>query len=293
MGIASMTGFGSGSATEAGEQIAVELKTVNGKFCEVKARLPRELASLEIDLVKQIKARLARGNVDASVRRTSTEALQVVPKINAPLIAAYAGSLKRAAEEAGLSSDLSLKDLLGLEGVVSLEERSADLAASTKALTAATELALSGLLAVRQREGAALAADLRARTAHIREIIAELSKRAPATVAAFRDRLRARIQEIAAGAPVDPGRLEQEVILFAERSDVAEELTRLTAHIDELDRLLTESVPVGRQLDFLIQEINREANTTGSKSQSTDLAKLVVELKTEIERMREQVQNVE
>lgn len=293
MGIASMTGFGGGSATVAGEEISVELKSVNGKFCEVKARLPRELASLELDLVKQIKARIARGNIDASVRRTSREALQVVPRINAPLIAAYSTSLRQAAADAGLPSDLSLRDLLALEGVVSLEERPADLASSAKALTAATESALAALVVVRQREGASLAADLQARAAHIREIVGALARLAPATVAAFRERLRARIQEISGGVALDPGRLEQEVILFAERSDVAEELTRLATHADELDRLLRETVPVGRQLDFLIQEINREANTTGSKSQATELAKLVVELKTEIERMREQVQNVE
>jgi uncharacterized protein (TIGR00255 family) len=288
-----MTGFGNGAATHGTEQISVELKTVNGKFCEVKARLPRELAPLEADFVRLLKDRLARGSVDAQVRRSAVGALAAVPHVDAALAGAYATALREAAKAAGLSAELSVHDLLALEGVVRLEERAPDMAAARAALTEATQAALVNVVAARRREGAALEADLRSRAAAVRRIVERLAVAAPAAVSSFRERLHERVREIMADVPLDPGRLEQEVVLFADRSDVAEELARLRAHMDELDRLLGQDGPVGRQLDFLIQEINREANTTGSKSQATELTRLVVELKTEIERMREQVQNVE
>ena len=293
MSIASMTGFGGGSAAVGAEQIAVELRSVNGKFCEVKARLPRELAALESDLVKQVKDRIGRGNVDVLVKRTAALGLDAMPQVDGPLLAAYWKALKDAARQADMKDDISVRDLLALQGVVRLEERGPDLAAAGKALAAAMETALNALIVVRQREGASLETDLRGRAAHIRKLVGQLARAAPAAVASFRERLQQRIRDLAPDIAIDPARLEQEVVLFADRSDVAEELTRLATHVDELERLLSQAGPIGRQLDFLIQEINREANTTGSKSQSTELARLVVELKTEIERLREQVQNVE
>jgi uncharacterized protein (TIGR00255 family) len=293
MSTISMTGFGAGIATEGNEEISVEARSVNGKFCEVKVRLPRELASLEADVVKFVKERLSRGNVDVSIRRTSALGLEAEPKVNAVLLAAYAKAFQAAAASASLSPELSIRDLIDLDGVVRLEERPPDLAAVAKALNGALATALSALISARQREGVALAADLKSRLQTLRKLAAQAAVGVPASIAQYRERLRNRIKEIANDIEVDPQRLEQEVILFAERTDVAEELTRLGAHFDEFDRLLEKSGPVGRQLDFLIQEINREVNTTGSKSQATELARLVVEMKTEIERIREQVQNVE
>ena len=293
MAIASMTGFGSGNAAEGTEQIAVELRSVNGKFCEVKARLPRELSALESVLVKLIKERIGRGNVDALVRRTTPGALAAEPRVNAQLVVAYATALRKTARDAGLSEDLALRDLLPLEGIVQLEDRPPDLASAERALASATSAAVEVLTAVRLREGAALEADLRVRAAAIRRIIGRLSTSAPAALTLFRERLSARVRDIMGEIAVDPARLEQEVVLFADRSDVTEELVRLGTHVSELERLIERHGPVGRQLDFLIQEINREANTTGSKSASAEVAQLVVELKVEIERMREQVQNVE
>lgn len=293
MAIASMTGFGSATATEGAEQISVELRSVNGKFCEVKARLPRELASLEAELIRLVKERIGRGNVDAAVRRSATVGMDVVPRVDGALIAAYVGALKEAAQRAGIRDDVAVSDLLMLQGVVRLEERPPDLVAAGKALTSAVTSAVTALLAVRQREGAALETDLRTRAERLRQLVGQLRTAAPAAVASFRERLHTRIRELAPDISIDPARLEQEVVIFADRSDVAEELTRLAAHLDELERLFSQPGPVGRQLDFLLQEINREVNTTGSKSQSTELARIVVELKTELERLREQVQNVE
>jgi uncharacterized protein (TIGR00255 family) len=293
MPIASMTGFGSGSATDGAEQITIELRSVNAKFCEVKARLPRELAPLESALVKLLKERIARGTIDALVRRTTAGALSAEPQVNTALVNAYTTALRRAARDAGLAEDLALRDLLPLEGIVRLEERPPDVASAERALTAASDTAVAALVTVRRREGAALEVDLRTRAAGIRNLIGRVSTGAPASVAAYRERLAERVKEILGEVNIDPGRLEQEVVLFADRSDVTEELVRLGTHISEMERLLSRDGPVGRQLDFLIQEMHREANTIGSKSASAEIAQIVVELKAEIERMREQVQNVE
>jgi len=292
MAIASMTGFGAGTATAGTEEVSVEIRSVNGKYCEVKARLPRELSSLEGDAVRQVKERLARGNVDVFVRRTST-APASTPVVDAALVAAYAEASARAAKTAGIRDDLGIRDLLVLEGVVRLEERAPDPDAVSQALRAALGAALDALVASRRREGAALEADLRARARTLRELATKAAEAAPAAVEVFRERLHARVREVAGEPGVDPDRVAQEVVLYADRTDVAEELTRLVAHFDELDRVLAGAGAVGRRLDFLLQEVNREVNTIGSKSQSTDMARIVVEMKTELERVREQVQNVE
>lgn len=293
MGIASMTGFGAGRCVEGTEEISVELKSVNGKFCEVKARLPREFAAFESVIVRAVKERVARGNVDVFVRRSSPEGLVSEPKVDAALVAAYAVKLKQAARDAGIDDALGIRDLLPLDGIATLTERTPDLEASQRALTVALAQGLDALLEVREREGAALHADLTMRVVLMRGLVSRVAELAPAAAGAFRERLRQRVKDIAPDLALDPARLEQEVIVYADRSDIAEEITRLDAHLAELDRLLEEDEPVGRRLDFLLQEVNREINTTGSKSQSTDVARLVVELKAESERLREQVQNVE
>lgn len=292
MAILSMTGFGAGAADEGGEALTVELRSVNGRHCEVKARLPRELASLEGVLVKRVKERLARGNVDAMVRR-STSGASVSARVDPAALAAVAEALKSAAAAAGLEARVGIADLLQIPGLVTLEERAPDLAAAERALIRALEQALSVLVEARRREGAALAADLSARIGTLRRLRDEVAKAAPASVETYRERLRARVKDLAPDVAVDPGRLEQEVVFFAERVDVAEELTRLAAHLDEFERVMAKEGPAGRTLEFVLQEIHREVNTTGSKSQSPELARLVVEMKAEVERLREQVANVE
>lgn len=293
MALSSMTGFGAGTAQDGGEAIAVELRSVNGKFCEVKARLPRELASLELEIARRVKARIARGNVDVAVRRDGGGSAALAARVNAALLQSYAEALRAAARDAGLEESLGIRDLLGLDGVTSLEERPPDLEAAGRAVQAALEQALDALVTVRRREGSSLEEDLRARTATLRQLVREAERLVPASVDTYRERLRGRLAELAPGLEVDSGRLEQEVVIFAERTDVAEELTRLSTHLEELERLLGESAPAGRRMEFLLQEINREANTLGSKSQATALARVVVEMKVELERLREQSQNVE
>jgi uncharacterized protein (TIGR00255 family) len=291
--IRSMTGFGAGRGESGGETVSVELRAVNAKFCEVKPRLPRELAALEVDTVKAIKGRVHRGVVDAYVRRESGGARGSTPRADLALAAAYAKTLRELKDSLGLSGDATVQDLAAMEGVITLGEAGADLEAAAAALQHALSAALDALDGMRRREGEALARDLSARLDAIEKGAEELSRLAPLQVNAVRDRLSSRIAELTRGVPLDPNRLAQEVALFADRTDVSEELTRLASHLAQARGLIRSEAPAGRKLEFLVQELNREINTIGSKSQHAGIAATVVDLKAELERIREQVQNVE
>jgi uncharacterized protein (TIGR00255 family) len=290
--IRSMTGFGAGRGASGGEELDVEVRSVNHKFCEVKARLPRELAALELEAAKGVKERLARGGVDVTVRRAAGGG-GLAPRVDVALAEAYARAFAEIQARLGLPGTVTLADVTAAEGVVRLDERAVDLDAAREALRRGLAVALDGLVAMRAREGEALARDLAARLDTVDGLVARVAELAPRTVEHHRARLEARIAELARGMPLDPARLAQEVALFADRTDVAEEMTRLASHVAQARALVASDEPAGRKLDFLVQEMHREVNTIGSKSQSGDIAALVVALKAEIERMREQVQNVE
>ena len=272
--IRSMTGFGAGKGGAAGEVVEAEIRSVNHKFCEVKARLSREMASLETDLVRQVKDRLARGGIEFSLRRTSARGA-LSPRVDAELAAEYARAFEEVRARLGLSGQVSLSEVLAADGVVTLEERAVDLESA------------------RAAGSAALARDLEMRLAVVEGIAARLAELSPRSVEDYRARLHERVAELSRGLAPDPVRLATEVALFADRTDVTEELTRLASHVGQMRGLLASGEPAGRKMDFLVQEMHREANTVGSKSQSAEAAAAVVSLKAEIERMREQVQNVE
>jgi len=290
--IRSMTGFGAGKGGAAGEVVEAEIRSVNHKFCEVKARLSREMASLETDLVRQVKDRLARGGIEFSLRRTSARGA-LSPRVDTELAAEYARAFEEVRARLGLSGQVSLSEVLAADGVVTLEERAVDLESARAAGSAALALALDALVAMREREGTALARDLEMRLAVVEGIAARLAELSPRSVEDYRARLHERVAELSRGLAPDPVRLATEVALFADRTDVTEELTRLASHVGQMRGLLASGEPAGRKMDFLVQEMHREANTVGSKSQSAEAAAAVVSLKAEIERMREQVQNVE
>jgi uncharacterized protein (TIGR00255 family) len=288
-----MTGFGAGSGQAGGEAVSVELRAVNGKFCEVKARLPRELSSLEPELVKAIKARISRGVVDVFVRRDGTGARGAAPRADLALAAAYAKALRELKDSLGLAGEPTVQDLASMDGVISLGESTPDPEGAASALQQALSRAIDALDQMRRREGEALAKDLSGRLDTIEKGAREVSRLAPLQIQAVRDRLEARIAELNRGVALDPARLAQEVALFADRTDVAEELTRLASHLAQARGLIASQTPAGRKLEFLVQELNREINTIGSKSQHAGIAAAVVDLKAELERIREQVQNVE
>jgi len=290
--IRSMTGFGSGRGGEGGEAVEAEVRSVNHKFCEVKVRLPRELGALETDIGRWVKERLVRGGVEVSIRR-STARGALSPRVDAQLAAEYARAFEEVRARLGLSGAVSLADVIAADGVVTLEERSVDLELARGATAAALAAALTEMLAMREREGRALARDVEGRLAVVEGLVGRLAEAAPRTLETYRARLAERVAELSRGLAPDPVRLATEVALFADRTDVTEELTRLGSHVAQMRDLLASDEPAGRKMDFLVQEMHREANTVGSKSQSAEAAAAVVSLKAELERVREQVQNVE
>lgn len=290
--IRSMTGFGAGRATQGGEEVDVEVRSVNHKYCEVKARLPRELAALEVEIVRTVKDRLARGGVEVAVRRSAVRGM-LAPRVDLPLAQEYARAFEQLRAALALPGPITLADVLGAEGVVGLEERAADVEAARVAVSRALDGALGQLGVMRAREGEALARDLAGRLDLLEGLVARIEKLAPQTVDHYRARLQERVQDLSRGLPVEPSRLAQEVAIFADRVDVAEEITRMRSHVQQTRALMSGSEPAGRKMEFIVQEMHREANTIGSKSQGVEISGLVVQLKAEIERMREQVQNVE
>lgn len=289
----SMTGFGSGRAVVGDEEISVELKSVNHKFCEVKARLPRELALLEPIVLKTVKDRLARGAVDVAVRRSSVNSSASVPSVDLALAKEYRRALSEIAKAAGVDDAPRLQDIALQPGVMRLEERGVDVEKAQAALVTALDMAITALQKMRRVEGEAIEADLKARAALVEKNAREVAVLSPKTIDEYRTRLQERIAELGRGLPLDPQRLVQEVAYFAERTDIAEEMTRLSSHFEQFRQLLASNEPSGRKLDFLVQEMHREVNTTGSKSQNADISARIVAMKAEVERIREQVQNVE
>jgi uncharacterized protein (TIGR00255 family) len=288
-----MTGFGAGKATIGDEELSVEVKSVNHKFCEVKGRLPRELAALEATVVKQVKERISRGAVEVTVRRQPSAGATSAPVVDLGLAKEYLRAYGELAQALGLRLEPRVELIAQQPGVMRVEERGPKLEDAQRALEQALEQALTALTAMREREGQALRVDLQGRLATVARLRAELELQAPQAVQAYKARLEERIAELLGAAEIDAQRLAQEVALFAERTDVAEEMARLSSHQAQLGALLDASEPAGRRMDFLVQEMNREVNTTGSKSQHPGISSRVVELKAELERIREQVQNVE
>jgi uncharacterized protein (TIGR00255 family) len=288
-----MTGFGVGRGRAGGEEFTAEVKAVNHKYVEVKVRLPRELQALEPELQRRVKAVCTRGAVELNLRRATPAPSGTVPTVDAGMARAWRSALGEVARLTGLPDTTSAAEVASQPGVVRMEEPTVDVASATQAAEAAAAEALLGLVAMREREGASLGADLSGRLERVGQLGDELQRLAPRAVEEYRDRLAARLAELTAGVGVEPQRLAQELALFAERSDIAEELTRLASHLSQFRALLASDEPSGRKLDFLLQEMNREVNTAGSKIQSAEASTRVVELKAELERIREQVQNVE
>ncbi|MBN8227405.1 YicC family protein [Corallococcus macrosporus] len=289
----SMTGFGSGRARVGDEEVSVEARSLNHKFCEVKVRLPRELSALEPALVKQVKDRLARGSVEILVRRQAATVSGNVPTVDVGLAREYARAFREVAEAMGQAVEVAWSQVANQPGVIRLEEKGVDVESATQATQTALQQALGALETMRNTEGESIHADLDARMKLIEGWSQEVARLAPRAVSDYQQRLTERVAELARGVAVDPQRLAQEVALFAERTDIAEEVTRLATHLEQFRLLMASPEPVGRRMDFLVQEMHREVNTTGSKSQHAEISARVVSMKAEVERIREQVQNVE
>jgi uncharacterized protein (TIGR00255 family) len=289
-----MTGYGHAAFEIEGAGFEVELRCVNHRHLDVKTRLPRGLAGFEGELRAQVAERLSRGKVDLNVRATAGAALADTVELDLAVAERYLAAARTLRERHGLPGALEVQALLALPGVARVVERELGEDSARRALRAAVAAALDSAAAMREAEGAALDRELRGRLARVAALVDAVEARAGEVQRAVRDRLRKRAEQLREETgPVDEARLHQEVVWFADRLDVTEECVRLRSHVAQFLALLDGAGPAGRRLDFLLQEMGREANTIGSKSADAPIAHDVVELKTELERIREQVQNVE
>jgi uncharacterized protein (TIGR00255 family) len=288
-----MTGFGRGEAAVSGGSAAAEVRCVNSRHLDVRVRLPRDLVALEAAVRGRAAAAFARGQVEVAVRLSR----EVAPGGRVELDRAAASQYARAAAELGaqlgIAGQLDLAALLALPGVARVREDELDVDVLSGGVLLAVERACAEAAQMRAREGAALERELRARLAEVGERLGRLEALARQAAGSQRERLTKRLAALAPELELETGRFEQEVVLQVERMDVTEELVRLRSHCEQFGEALAAAGPIGRKLEFLLQELAREANTAGSKAADAELAREVVELKLELEKLREQVSNVE
>lgn len=291
--VKSMTGYGRAEDTLNGCTITVELRSVNNRYLDCNVRMPR----LYLFAVETIKSRvqntISRGKVDVFVTLDSTGGEQVQVSVNQPLADGYYAALTQLAERYGLSKDISVSLLSRFPDVLLAEKAEEDVEQRAQDICSVLDRALADFDQMRTREGARLEADVLSRAARIEELVGKVEEHSPQTVAEYRAKLEARMNEVLSNTQLDPARILTEAAIFADKVAVDEETVRLRSHIGQLRHMLEQGGATGRKLDFLIQEFNREANTIGSKCSDIDIARHVVDIKAEIEKIREQVQNIE
>ena len=291
--IASMTGYGRAEARGTRLAVVVEARSLNHRFLEIGVKVPRGLSAHEPALRQLVQGRVSRGRLDVSVAARRIAGSASVVRTDLALGAEYVRGAGALAEALGLPRQLPLADLLRLPGVLTVEEAEDDDAESGPLVKEATEQAVDELVRMRQAEGTALAADLGVHLGMLETWAAGLERLLPAALARIQERLRTRIHALLGEATADPARIVQEAAMLAARSDVAEELARLVSHCAQFRALLAAGGAVGRQLDFLAQEMHREVNTIASKADDGEMVARVLEARTVVERLREQAQNVE
>jgi uncharacterized protein (TIGR00255 family) len=289
----SMTGFGSAASEQAGLALRAEVRTVNHKHLQVKVRLPAQLSFVEPDLEELVRKRLDRGSVSVAVTHSLVRGTSGIA-VNAEAAQRYHKLLMKLAKELGLRAEVSLDTLAALPGVIGEQVSEKTLGREARAVLETVGLALDALDRMRAAEGRALQTELRKYARSIARTAAAIEKRMPEVVVAHQQSLAKRVQDLIGNRyQLEPADLAREVALLADKLDVTEELARLKSHFAQLETLLGQAGPVGRQLDFLVQELFREVNTIGSKCNDAGVAQSVVAMKSELERLREQVQNIE
>ena len=289
----SMTSFGQGQAPLSDGYWQVELRTVNSRFLDCHFRLPSFLNALEDRIKKYLSARFTRGRVNFSITLSGCTVNQPHLILNKPLLQEYKRIVEELRQELGFAAEVDLASFLTNRDIVIFEENQLDLEALWQSLEPALDSALTEAEAMRSREGEILADDFLQRLQTLEQLFAQVMKKSPLIVEDYRLRLEERITKLLAGPEPNLERLAQEVAIMADKCDIMEESVRAQSHIKQFREFLNSNEPVGRKLDFLVQELNREANTMGSKSPDALTAQLIVEIKTELERIREQVQNIE
>ena len=288
----SMTGCGTGRIRKDGWEVTAEIRTVNHRFLDISLRLPRNLVFLEQAIRSGISARIRRGHADVfmTVRNTETSSVQVEADFD--LAAHYLKIASELAEKTGTENDMTVSRVLRMEGVTTVTEREMDQETVSALCAEAVDRAMDQVVMMREREGENLREDLRIHLDAAADLREKILRRAPGVVTEYREKLETRLKALGAEG-IDPQRLAQEVAITADRCAIDEELSRLQSHIGQMSGYLDAPEEIGKKMDFLIQEMNREANTIGSKASDAEIAQYVVDLKSEIEKLREQIQNVE
>lgn len=291
--IKSMTGFGRASGSQGGFEVTIELRSVNHRYFEFSSRMPRAFQFAEEKLKALCQQSISRGKVEASVFIEDTNENATEIEINRQYADAYLKALKTLSKEYKLKNDVKASSFIGNSEMFKLRRKEVDDEQVLEAVLPIAEEAIRSFIAMRETEGERLKADISSRAETILSKVSLIEARSPETVKAYRERLEAKIKEFLEDAKVDEQRLITETAIFADKVAVDEETVRLRSHIKQLSSLLEENGPVGKKLDFIVQEMNRETNTIGSKCQDVEIAHIVVDIKSEIEKIREQVQNIE
>ncbi|MCQ2441977.1 MAG: YicC family protein [Oscillospiraceae bacterium] len=289
----SMTGYGRGQINGQGRSFLVEVRSVNNRYLDCNIRMPRVYACAEDGIIKQVKNTISRGKVDVFVTIENTAEEPVTVTLNEGVAAGYKKALDTMAEKFNLKEDISVSLLSRFPDVFKVEKVPEDLESMTAELHQAAALALADFDAMRSREGEKLAEDLLSRLDTLEEFDRIVEERSPQRVAAYREKLTARIQEVLEDRQLDESRILTEAAIFADKVAVDEETVRLRSHIAQFRDMIAGGSPIGRKLDFLVQEMNRETNTIGSKANDLEMSSVVVDMKAELEKIREQIQNVE
>ena len=291
--IKSMTGYGSAKGTVGELEITVELKSVNNRYLDTAVRMPRSFIFAEEAVKSAVQSHISRGKVDVFVTVDSSGEDEMNVKVNEPLLKGYINAISHIAEEYGIQNDITALSMARLPDVLSVEKKDYDADVISEGLVRITEEALCDFDEMRLREGEKLRDDVMNRLETIDSLVSRVEEKAPETVLDYRQRLEQKMSEVLGTAGIDENRILAEAAVFADHIAVDEETVRLRSHMSQLKTMINGDSPTGRKIDFLIQEFNREANTIGSKCQNSDIAHVVVDLKSEIEKIREQIQNIE
>ena len=290
--VKSMTGYGR-CETVGGRRITVELKSVNHKYFEFSPRVTRGYGFLEDKLKSYVQSRVARGKIDLFLSIETLEDADVVVSVNHSLAAGYIAALREITERYKLPDTVTVNSLSRYSDIFSVHKAPEDEEAIWAAVQPVAEKAVDAFIAMRETEGSRLYEDVMARAAVILELVGKIEARSPETVKAYRERLEMKLREVLSDTAIDEQRILTEAAIFADKVAVAEETVRLRSHFEQLKSLLGAEEPSGRKMDFLVQEMNRETNTIGSKASDSQIAYMVVDIKAEIEKIREQIQNIE
>ena len=291
--VKSMTGYGRAVETVNGREFTVEIRSVNNRYLDCTVKLPRSFSFAEESVKAAVKAAVSRGKVDVYITvRSETEA-DVQVTLNKPVVEGYLAAMRQMVAEYGVADDISVSVLSRMSDVFVVDKPKADEDQLKADLLSVVDKALAAYDQMRITEGLALENDLRSRAATILELVAQVEELNPKTVSDYRKRLEEKMREVLENKSIDESRILTEAAIFADKVAVDEETVRLRSHLEQMDAMLSGTGGIGRKLDFLLQEMNREANTTGSKCSDVKVARIVVDIKAELEKIREQTQNIE